>query len=214
MEEDGLRIEIDVRVKRSAERCEHRVHKPTVGSSPAVGPAQYEAWLRAQVTKLSEALTALGGSDPFGIANAIAAIEHAAAGDLVALTSAHDGVLNRFDALLTMLQKAKGDRADILQMALWNRDLTQSASLSAFPAAVNMRHRLQHFIDSVDARTAHLSDYGNLLTQISPDLHQVAAKLGASAKLDPLIDALSGAGSARTQEKAHRDLLLALTQVV
>jgi hypothetical protein len=50
--------------------------------------------------------------------------------------------------------------------------------------------------------------------QISPDLQQVAATLGASAALAPLIDALSTAGLARTQEKAHRDLLLALQQMV
>jgi hypothetical protein len=116
--------------------------------------------------------------------------------------------------MLTMRQKATGDRADILQMALWNRDLTRSGALAGMPAAVDMRHRLQHFIDSVEARTAQLGDYGKLLAQITPDLQQIAAGLGGSATLNPLIGALSSAGSARTQEKAHRDLLLALQQVV
>ena len=214
VEEHGLRIEIDVRVRRGGDRHEHHEHHGGSSKPPVIGPAQYEAWLRAQVVILSEALTALAAGDPFGIAAAIALLEAAAAGDLIALTSAHDSVLNRFDAFLTMLQKAKGDRADILQMALWNRDLTERASISALPAAVNMRHRLQKFIDAVDARTAHLNDYGTLLTQIAGDLHQVAAARGATATLNPLIADLSSAGSARTQEKAHRDLLLALEKVV
>jgi hypothetical protein len=163
---------------------------------------------------LADALASLHAGDPFGIAAAIAAIQNAAAGDLAALTSAHDGVLDRFDAMMTMLQKATGDRADILQMALWNRDLTNAAALSGVPAVSGVRHRLQKFIDSVEARTAQLSDYAKLLAQISPGLHEIASALGASSTLDPLIGALSAAGSARTLEKAHRDFLLALQQAV
>ena len=210
VEEHDLLIEIDVKVKRGGD---HRhLHHPE--PAPPPDPARYEGWLRGQLTILSDALAALGSTDPFAIASAIALVEQAAAQDLAALTSAHDGVLERFDAMMTMLQKATGDRADILQMVLWNRDLTNSTSLASLPSAINMRGRLQKFIDAVEAGTAQLSDYGALLLQISPDLQQVASTLGASAALAPLIDALSTASLARTQEKAHRNLLLALQQMV
>jgi hypothetical protein len=209
VEEHGLRIEIDVKVRRGAD---HHPHHPEPASAP--DPADYEEWLRGQVTILSDALVSLGSTDPFGIASAMKQIQQAGAGDLTALSSAHDSVLERFDAMMTMLQKATGDRADILQMVLWNRDLTNSTSLAGLPSAINMRGRLQKFIDAVEARTAHLSGYGALLLQISPDLQQVASTLGASAALAPLIDALSTAGLARTQEKAHRNLLLALQQMI
>jgi hypothetical protein len=199
-----------VRVTRAGHPYRH--HPEALPAPP--DPANYEGWLRGQITILSDALASLGSTDPFGIAGAIDQLKLAPAGDLTALTSAHSAVLERFDAMMTMLQKATGDRADILQMALWNRDLTHSASLMSLPAAVNMRGRLQKFIDAVEARTAKLGDYGTLLLQISPDLKQVATKLGASAALDPLIDALSTAVLARTQEKAHRDVLLALQQIV
>ena len=48
---------------------------------------------------LGGALAALGGTDPFGIAAAISALEAVAAGDLVALTSAHASVLDELDCL-------------------------------------------------------------------------------------------------------------------
>jgi hypothetical protein len=211
VEEHGLRIEIDVRIRRGAWPHERR-HGPHESHPGPSGPAHYEQWLRRQTKTLSDALVALGKGDPFGLTAAISAIGAAAASDLVALTSAHAGVLDRFDAMMTMLQKATGDRADILQMALWNRDLIVRAA--ALPGAHAMRNRLEHFINSVERRTARLADYGTLLTQLSSGLHQVASALGASARLDPLIGALSAAGSARTQQKAHRDLLLVLQQLV
>jgi hypothetical protein len=211
VEEDGLRIEVEVRVRRGARRlARDRDRLP-----PGVDPARYESWLRGQTTLLADSLSALGGSDPFGVGTAIAAVTAAPAGDLVALTTAHAGVLDRFDAMMTMLQKATGDRADILQMVSWQRDLCErSAALAALPGTPAMRHQLQHFIDRVEARTAKLADYGALLAQLVPGLHQAAAALGAPARLNPLIAALSAPGSARTQEKAHRDMLLALQQVV
>ncbi len=133
---------------------------------------------------------------------------------MVALLSAHANVLDRFDAFMTMLQKAKGDRADLLQMALWHRDLCdRSAALAALPDTPAVRQNLQQFIDRVDARQARLSDYGTLLSGLVPALHHVATGLGVAAKLDPLIGPLAAAGPARTQQKAHRDFLLALQQV-
>jgi hypothetical protein len=76
-----------------------------------------------------------------------------------------------------------------------------------------MRHRLQQFIDGVQRRTARLADCGALLVALTPGLQAAATALGAPAQLDPLISALHQASLARTQEKAHHDLLLALQTV-
>ena len=115
VKDDDFSIEVDVRIRRGGGR--HHPHNVGPAPGPAgADPAHYEAWLRGQVRVLGDCLASLGGADPFGIGAAIAAIE-AAASDLVALTTAHAGVLDRFDAMLTMLRKATGDRADILQMA-------------------------------------------------------------------------------------------------
>ena len=212
--EGDLLIEVDVRVRRGAGGRDRGRDRPHHHLPPRPDPQRYERLLRAEVTLLGDCLAALGSSDPFGIAAAIAAIEAAAAGDLVTLTTAHGSVLERFDAYMTMLQKAKGDRADILQMALWHRDLwDRSAALEALPSTPAVQQRLRHFIAGVERRTARLEDYGTLLTQLTPDLHQAAVALGASPRLGPLIGAIAGAGSARAQQKAHRDLLLALQQV-
>ena len=77
-----------------------------------------------------------------------------------------------------------------------------------------MRHQLAHFIHRVGARSAQLGDYGALLTRLMPGLLEAGAALGASARLDPLISALANAGGVRVLEKAHRQLLLALAQLV
>jgi hypothetical protein len=206
IDEDDLHIEVDVRFRGGRRRHRPHRHKPPVPTGADL--AHYERWLRGQVQALADSLAALRVGDPFGIAVAITAVDSAAAGDLVALTTAHAGVLHRFDAMMTMMQKATGDRADIVQMVQWHRDLCErSAALSALPGTPAMRHHLQHFLDRVAGRNAQLADYGTLLAQLAPGLRQAGAALGVSPQLDPLIARLSTTSRARTLQKAHRELL-------
>jgi hypothetical protein len=140
IDEDDLHIEVDVRFRGGRRRHRPHRHKPPVPTGADL--AHYERWLRGQVQALADSLAALGVGDPFGIAAAITAVDSAAAGDLVALTTAHAGVLHRFDGMMTMMQKATGDRADIVQMVQWHRDLCErSAALSALAGTPAMRHR-------------------------------------------------------------------------
>ena len=115
---------------------------------------------------------------------------------------------------MTMLQKREGDRADILQMVRWHAQLCQHTALASLPVTAGIASRLAAFIASVTDRTMQLSDYGATLAAIAPGLASTAAALGAGATLGPLVAALTGASSARTQQKAHRAVLLELERHV
>jgi hypothetical protein len=121
VEAGDLRIEVDVRIRGG-----RRAGQGTPSAPPERSPANYEGFAPLQAKLLSACLSQLASGDPFGIGTAIAAITSAAEGDVSAVVTAHATVLNKFDAFLTMLQKAKGDRADILQMVRWHRLLCQS----------------------------------------------------------------------------------------
>ncbi|MFZ1009677.1 MAG: hypothetical protein WAN65_22755, partial [Candidatus Sulfotelmatobacter sp.] len=122
-------IEVDVRL-RGREREKERAESQ---NPPKITTANYESYALAQVKILAATLSQLGGGDPFGIGAALSDMT-AAAGDLAALVTAHITALNKFDAFLTMLQKAQGDRADILQMTRWHAQLCARPALAALAA--------------------------------------------------------------------------------
>jgi hypothetical protein len=94
------------------------------------------------------------------------------------------------------------------------RDLCdRSANLAALPDTPSVAQGLDAFIAHHHTGIAELSAYASLLDGISPALRRIAAGLGASAQLDPLIAQLSTATGARALQKAHRTFLLALQQV-
>jgi hypothetical protein len=209
VEEGDLRIEVDVRIRREGHGKRHDHRAGSAVGDASVDAKRYSAFIRAQADLLLECLAALGGADPFAIASAVAALDSAT--DTRTLTAIHASALNRFDAYMTMLQKSKGDRADILQMALWHRDLSlNSANLAALPDTPGVIQRLELFIDRSESRQATLSDYAALLATLRPLAKNIAAALGASAILDPLIAAFSKATAARAMQKAHRTFLMAL----
>ena len=208
-----MRIEVDVRI-RGPHRAEIR-HVHRVPSAPReITTANYESYVRDQATLLANCLSELSSEDPFEIAKALDVLSGVAAGDLGGLATAHASVLNAFDAFMTMLQKREGDRADILQMVRWHAQLCQHTALASLPVTAGIASRLAAFIASVTDRTMQLSDYGATLAAIAPGLASTAAALGAGATLGPLVAALTGASSARTQQKAHRAVLLELERHV
>jgi hypothetical protein len=209
VEAGDLRIEVDVRV-RGGRYLKHEPH----ALKEAGAVADYDSFARADETVLSTCLTQLGSSDPFNIAGAIAAMTSAPEGDLSALVTVHANVLNKFDAFMTMLQKALGDRADIVQMVRWHRAPCASALLEMLPETAGVVNQLDAFIAEVAARTMKISDYQTLLVNISPALSAMATAIRAAAALSPLIAGISGTASARAAEKAHRYLLIALAQYV
>jgi hypothetical protein len=211
VEEADLTIEVDVRVRRGSHpRKRKQPTYPGKGQAPS-DPSRYEQFVRDETAILTDCLEELAGNDPFAIAEVITELE--AATSTTALTVAHASALNRFDAYMTMLQKVTGDRADILQMVQWHRDLCdRSLILAALPDTPSVADELDSFITQVQARTAQLSSYATLLGNMALALGRIAAGLGASAQLDPLIAQLTSADGARALQKAHRTFLLALQQ--
>jgi hypothetical protein len=210
-ETSEVRIDVDVRIRGFGEARHRRLEHGSTGVPPT---ASYETYVRAQVAVLATCLSELASGDPFEIGAALTALESTAAGDLGALSTGHATVLNAFDAFLTMLQKAGGDRADILQMVRWHAALCDRAALSGVAVTNSIRARLQAFIDSVANRTMKIEDYGEMLGTIAPDLVTTASALGAANSLDPLIAAIGAASTATAKQSAHRALLLAIDRLV
>lgn len=100
-------------------------------------------------------------------------------------------------------------------MVQWVGDLFErSAVLAALPDASGIVAAANSFPAQADARASSLSDYASLLAGLLPAFGRIAASLGASATLDPLIGVVGAASGARALQKAHRTLLLALEDVV
>jgi hypothetical protein len=218
--EGDLLIEVDVRVRRGAGGRDRGRDRPHHHLPPRPDPQRYERLLRAGVTLLGDCLAALGSSDPFGIAAAIAAIEAAAAGDLVTLTAAHGSVLERFDAYMTMLQKAMGDRADILQMALAPRPWDRSAAPEALPSTPAVQRRILHHrrsgatarwritVRSDAADSDHPSGYGaGSFAKVGPPIcHRWPAGAGAAeGPSRPAAGPSAGRLSTPQEWKANRE---------
>ena len=175
---EHVTIQVEVRVT-GADRVE------TEPPEPPGSQAGYACFVRSQVAVLTECLGQLGGTDPFEIAAAIAALSAAPTGDVTALLTAHATVLAKFDAFLTMLQKAQGDRADILQMVRWHDGLCGSPVLAALPQTAAIQAQLGAFVQSVTDRTMTVAGYLALLVALAPALTQTGTDLGQSALLGP-----------------------------
>lgn len=204
---EHVTIQVEVRVT-GADRVE------TEPPEPPGSQAGYACFVRSQVAVLTECLGQLGGTDPFEIAAAIAALSAAPTGDVTALLTAHATVLAKFDAFLTMLQKAQGDRADILQMVRWHDGLCGSPALAALPQTAAIQAQLGAFVQSVTDRTMTVAGYLALLAALAPALTQTGTDLGQSALLGPLVSAMAAAPNARVAEGAHRSFLLALQSLL
>jgi hypothetical protein len=214
VEERDLRIEVEIRVRRGEGRHERARPESPTRAHGTPGASRYESFVRDTVELFETCLSGLGGGDPFAIGPAVSTL--AGAADAATLTAVHASILNRLDAYMTMLRKAKGDRADILQMVQWHRDLYErSPMLAASADSAAVTNRLEQFIAQHDAGAGGLSGYSTLLAGLSPALHGTAAYIGAASRLDPLIAALGAAdGGARALQRAHRIFLTSLADLV
>jgi hypothetical protein len=204
---EGLDIEVDVQVTGGRGVASHASVTPI-----ATSPSGYEAFVRRQVPLLEQCLVQLGAGDPFDIAVAISSLVAVPESDVGSLINLHITIVNRFDAFLTMLQKAQGDRADILQMVRWHLALCDRPALTVLPATAAVSAALSAFVAKVTRRTMQLSDYQAMLIALVPGLTTTFSALGHPAPT--LIGALASAANARAAEKAHRDLLLQLQMLV
>ena len=200
VEEHGLTVDVTVRVKRSEDAADDE------------RPRSRRAAVR---TALTELLHKTSSADAFGVLDTLARLEHVRPGDDATELAEHATLLHKLDAFMTMLQKAHGDPADVLQNVRWQIDLVAgSARLSALPDAAEILDRSRAFAERVGARAAGVRDYAELLAALVPALGRSADVLaGSGTGLHALVHGIEVAKSTRERQKAHREFLLRLATV-
>lgn len=149
--------------------------------------------------------------DPFDLAQAAADLEAASRlTDITRIASTHDALLQKLDAFITMLHKATGDPADILQTVIWQGELYGSLPrLRGADYADQIVQRSQAFTSAYEARAASNRDYAKFLADLIPLLHATDAAVGPG--LGSYITVIQNSmSSVRRLQKAHRDFLLQL----
>jgi hypothetical protein len=175
---------------------------------------QYLAFLKGRSARMSAVIAALlkqaGTGDTFRVLESLKNFNS----DIVLrkaeqLTSSHGILLSRLDAYVTMLQKAAGDPADILQTVAWQERIYRTR-LDRPDCASKVVIESRAFIASFDARKPEA--YAALLRALSECFHQTARVLSRSqAKLEAAATAMEQpAVSSAALQKAHREFLLAL----
>lgn len=161
---------------------------------------------------VASALLEAAGGDVFGVREALAALNDAAARrDVVNVALAHASLLNKLDALMTMLQKAQGDPADVLQNVRWQSDLyDRTPKLRETALAASVREACQSFMRGFTAGEVREADFPDFVRASLPSLVETD-RLFAGGGLEARIKELERSlGSARAAQKAHREYLLAL----
>jgi hypothetical protein len=150
--------------------------------------------------------------DTFEALKALAALGNAIGkGRSEQVASEHAMLLNRLDALATMLQKAKGDPADILQMVRWQEALYRSRpALLKLDCAGLVVKASETFINAF--RRGSVERYPELLKELATCFRLTAQAFDKDRdNLDKAAAAIErNMASLVTLEKAHREFLLAL----
>jgi hypothetical protein len=179
---------------------------------PQITTSSYSAFLRQHAPLVQRALAELlaqqGGDDPFGAQATLGSL--ARAEDPAQAAPLHATLLHQLDAFFTLLQKAQGDPADVLQMVTWQRELhAQLQSVREQEAAQQVVSRSQAFITGYEAHALTQRQYPALLADLLPLFRATDAQFGGG--LAAHIAAIEHAkGSVRALQKAHRDYLLQL----
>ena len=150
--------------------------------------------------------------DRFGLATlADSLVTAAPAASIADVVLAHGNLLRALDAYLTLLEKSRGDAADVLQNVVWQRDLFGSAP--GLSRAADIVARSERFVSGWDARTVGPEG----LAQVVQDLlgaydDTVADAAGLGVDVAPALDALKAAldGDVAGLQREHRAFLLGL----
>jgi hypothetical protein len=176
--------------------------------------AAYVAFMRSQLSTMQRALQQ--GKGPFSIGETLKNFAMVVDdGQADAISVAHSCLLQRTDAFLTMRLLAKGDVADILQNVRWTRDLyTKAPRLSKLGCAPDLRASCSRFISEYGLRKQTNRNYPELVKQIAECLSSTAAALGDQTLRQDAQQLSQHYEDLRGLQKAHRDLLVRLQQVV
>lgn len=156
----------------------------------------------------------LGSSDGdvFGVRETLAALSDVAARcDVTGTALAHASLLNKLDALMTMLQKAQGDPADVLQNVRWQRDLyIGTPRLQELGAVAPLRELCESFIRRSMAGEVSEDAFPDFIRASLPlfmETERAFAGRGLEARIKELEQSL---GSVRAAQRSHHEYLLAL----
>ncbi|MES1244755.1 MAG: hypothetical protein ABUT39_24320, partial [Acidobacteriota bacterium] len=181
-----------------------------------VTTGQYLDFLRQHVLPMTAVVQPLmtqgGRGDAFGAFAALRPLRTAAGqGQAEQAASEHGMLLRRLDSLATMLQKAQGDPADVLQMVRWQESLYRTRPiLQRLDCSAPVVKASQEFIGTYSRKQQQL--YPVLLRGLSGCFHQTAKTMG-SGKLEQAAAALDRPNlTIAALEKAHREYLLALQE--
>src|SRR5439155_6284597 len=135
----------------------------------------YVKYIRAVLPVIRRSLAELRKArslgDPFGIGRSqtqlAGAAERGGVGAAENVVVAHLDLLNRMDSLLTMLQLAEGDPADILQNIRWQLDLyTHRRVLRDLPCRRQVEKRSREFIRRFGRHEATAAEFPSLIRSL------------------------------------------------
>ena len=144
---------------------------------------QYLDFLKAHLKPMEVAVAALiksqKSSDPFGAQAAMTNLATAVnSGKIEDASVAHASLMNKLDSFQTMLQLAKGDPADILQMVRWQEDLYRTrAPLTHQNCSSQVVKESQEFISEWGSMKNKGDSYTNLLHKLSGCFKKTAEAL-------------------------------------
>jgi len=167
-----------------------------------------KAELKAAQAVLGDLVTSRLPKDPFRLLPALEGFARAvAAGQADAIAVAHGCILNKVDSVVTMIQLANGNVADILQTVRWQQYLyTTHPRLSKLECAAEIRHAGEAFIQAYGRRRASNRNYPELVKSVMKCLQQTAQALpGAGLPAVAGLEALYG--DLTRLQKAHADFL-------
>jgi hypothetical protein len=179
----------------------------------------YLEFLQGRAKTMNASLATLlrehGNADPFATRAAFNELEVAGReADPARAASTHACLLHKLDAYQSMLQKSRGDPADILHNVRWQKDLYRSViQLRKREFADALVKQSQKFITAYEHRKTGNQDYPRLMKEQLPHFQKTAEAL-ASERLELNRDVAdieaSLDGSLETLQKSHRGYLLKL----
>jgi hypothetical protein len=191
-------------------------------ASPSIPASRYieflKEHLRSMVSVLSRVIESGGSGDAFELRNTLDLVRSAVtAGNINQAASGHAILLHEIDGFATMLQKAKGDSSDILQMVRWQRELYENrATLARLGCSSQVKDESAKFIRGWGIK-ADPDSYPRLLASLNRCFRRTAEVLEKGREdieraVDGIEDAVEDKRSLAVVEKAHRAYLLKVEQ--
>jgi hypothetical protein len=159
-----------------------------------------------------ETASLLKNGDPFGVKPALLRMQGVLPkADPFAIVVAHAALLEKLDATVSMLDKAKGDTADILQNVSLQVDVYRKAA-SLKPFAPKIIDASAQYIRGFSSFKNRDDEFRSLIANLSA-AYSDTAKQAKDKSLDSALAAMKSSPDAQTLQGSHRQFLLRLQQV-